>query len=160
MSNNIECVIITGPSGVGKTTLVNALLSMYKKRLMRIITHTTRKPRYNEIEGVDYNFINMTSFEEKKARGEFIEAEKVYSNWYGVSKSEIKQCSDEERLPILTLSCRGAEKFYGKKGYLVIFIAPESHEVLKKKTVQKKNRKYVSVKNKIRTMSCRIRDAE
>ena len=131
--NKISCLIVTGPSGVGKTTLVDKLLSRYGNSLVRVITCTTRPPRENEVDGVHYKFLTTDEFKERKENNEFLETENVYGHWYGVFYEDIKRCQKTKKLPILTLSCLGAQKFYNKEGYLVIFIAPKSYNILEQR---------------------------
>ena len=74
--------VVSAPSGAGKTTLVTELISRYPGKLERVVTYTTRQPRYNEIDGVDYYFISVKEFEEKIAQGFFIEWSTAYGTYY------------------------------------------------------------------------------
>ena len=77
-------VILSSPSGAGKTTLVKKIA--YRKNFKISISHTTRKPRINEIDGVDYFFINNSKFKKLISSGKFLEYARVFKNLYGSSK--------------------------------------------------------------------------
>ncbi len=76
-------LVISGPAGVGKTTICNQLLKDFKNILSRVVTSTTRIPRSEEIDGVDYHFLKEKSFVEKLNNGEFLEHEIIeyYHRW-------------------------------------------------------------------------------
>ena len=81
-------VILSSPSGVGKTTLTKKIQQKYEN--FRIsVSHTTRPPRSNEVEGVDYYFISHKKFEEMIKRNEFYEYARIFDNYYGTLKSNV-----------------------------------------------------------------------
>ena len=78
-------VVLSSPSGAGKTTLTKKIQQKYSS--FRIsVSHTTRKPRSNEVDGVDYNFVSEKKFPELISAGEFYEYAKIFGNYYGTSK--------------------------------------------------------------------------
>ena len=83
-------VILSSPSGVGKTTLTKKLQQKYQN-LKISISHTTRPPRSNEIDGVDYNFVSKEQFEELIKKKEFYEYAKIFENYYGTLKTSVDQ---------------------------------------------------------------------
>ena len=80
-------VILSSPSGAGKTTLVKLLAK--KKKFKISISHTTRKPRSNEINGEDYFFVSNSKFEKLIKDSEFLEFAKVFNNFYGTTKKPV-----------------------------------------------------------------------
>ena len=78
-------IILSSPSGVGKTTITKKLQQKYKN-LKISVSHTTRAPRSNEIDGVDYNFVSKKKFEELISKNEFYEYAKIFENYYGTLK--------------------------------------------------------------------------
>ena len=82
-------IIISSPSGAGKSTITRAILKKIKKSHLSI-SFTTRKPRSNERDGVDYFFVSKEKFINLKKRKKFLEFAKVYENYYGTLKSEVK----------------------------------------------------------------------
>ena len=82
-------LVISGPAGVGKTTICNQLLKDFKNTLSRVVTSTTRIPRSEEIDGVDYHFLKEKSFVEKLNNGEFLEHEIIHGNYYGTQKESV-----------------------------------------------------------------------
>ena len=81
-------VILSSPSGVGKTTLTKKIQQKYQNFKISV-SHTTRKPRPNEVEGVDYFFISNENFKKKIANDEFYEHAKIFDNFYGTSKNSV-----------------------------------------------------------------------
>ena len=86
-SNNIM-VILSSPSGAGKTTISKKIQQKYQNFKISV-SHTTRKPRPNEVEGIDYYFINENDFENKIKNNKFYEYAKIFGNYYGTSKDSV-----------------------------------------------------------------------
>lgn len=101
-------VVITGPSGVGKSTMADLLMQRYPKTFTHCITHTTRPPRVNERDGVAYHFTTRTRMEQQIARGEFIEHADVYGHLYGISRMALEKAA-ETGTPLLVLDVQGAD---------------------------------------------------
>ena len=124
-------VILSSPSGAGKTTLVK-LLSRDKK--FHISTsHTTRKPRSNEIEDKDYYFVNLEKFENLIKNEEFLEYAKVFSHFYGTTRTPVIEKLEKGENVIFDIDWQGADQIKNKKlNYKLItfFILPPSKEVL------------------------------
>ncbi len=101
-------IVCSGPSGVGKGTLINRLLTTFPHVFGFSVSHTTRAPRNGEIDGVHYNFVSKADFEAAVERGEFVEYAKVHTNYYGTSfqaieKVPITRSSLDFRLSFLTV---------------------------------------------------------
>ena len=122
--------MITAPSGAGKSSLVKALLE-HDSEIELSISHTTRDPRPGEVNGREYHFISVNEFEERKARGEFLESALVHGNYYGTSRVWIEQRMAAGKDVLLEIDWQGArqvrERFAGTVG---IFILPPSIEAL------------------------------
>ena len=124
-------VILSSPSGAGKTTLVK-LLSKDKKFHISI-SHTTRKPRPNEVEGKDYHFINDDEFKRLIKNDEFLEYAKVFKNYYGTTRSPVIQKLEKECNVIFDIDWQGADQIKNKKldyKLITFFILPPSKKVL------------------------------
>ena len=124
-------IILSSPSGAGKTTLVK-LLS--KKRNYYIsVSHTTRTPRSNEKDGVDYFFIDKRKFQTLIYQNEFLEFAKVFNNYYGTSKKNIINKLKEGKNVVFDIDWQGTEQIIQKKldfKVVTIFILPPSKKVL------------------------------
>lgn len=139
MSSN-KVIIFSAPSGSGKTTLVKHCLSRLPQ-LEFSITATTRKPRSNEEDGVDYYFLSPEEFNTYIAEDKFLEYEEVYTNlFYGTLKSEVERIWNKGKTVIFDVDVRGGEhlKQIFKDKALSVFIAPPSIEVLEKRLHQRK----------------------
>ena len=124
-------VILSSPSGAGKTTLVKLLSE--KKNFFISVSHTTRTPRSNEINGIDYFFINKISFQKLIDENEFLEFAKVFDNYYGTSKKTIIKKLNEGKNVIFDIDWQGTEQIIKKKldfKLVTIFILPPSKKVL------------------------------
>lgn len=84
-------VIISGPSGVGKGTIIEKLLKTFPNTFGFSVSHTTRGPRPGEVDGTHYHFVSKPDFEEAVERGEFVEYAKVHTNYYGTSFQAIER---------------------------------------------------------------------
>jgi guanylate kinase len=103
-----KLILITAPSGAGKTSIVNYLLKKFPQ-LAFSVSASTRKPRGNEKNGVDYYFISEEEFKEKIHHKEFLEWEMVYEGkYYGTLKSEIERIWSENKVPVLDIDVQGA----------------------------------------------------
>ena len=124
-------VILSSPSGAGKTTLVN-LLSQ-KNNFFISTSHTTRKPRPNEIEGKDYYFVNDNEFRRLIKNDEFLEYAKVFKNYYGTSRSPVIQNLEKKYNVIFDIDWQGADQIRNKRldyKLITFFILPPSKKVL------------------------------
>ncbi|MCP8352345.1 guanylate kinase [Candidatus Synchoanobacter obligatus] len=123
--------VMTGPSGVGKSVLVNRLIE--SGLVKRCITCTTRQMRSGETPGVDYHFYSEAVFSDKVSKGEFLEVNQHYENWYGVRHQDIDAMLDQHNV-VLLLNWEGALKI--KADYpnaMTIFLEPPSLQILEKR---------------------------
>ena len=133
MSSNKDGIILvlSSPSGAGKTTLVK-LLS--KSRNFHIsISHTTRKPRINEIRNKDYHFVDNNEFENLIKKGEFLEYAKVFNHFYGSTKTPVINNLKNGKNVIFDIDWQGAEQIKNKKleyKLITFFVLPPSKKVL------------------------------
>ena len=130
----MECfpIIISAPSGGGKTSIVDCLLK--DGVLSRVVTATTRAPRKGEKNGKDYHFWSEKQFENAVKKDEMAEWAKVHVNYYGIPKSSLDKLIKRGKHPVLVIDVQGAKtvkKIY--KNAVSIFITPPSFAELKKR---------------------------
>jgi guanylate kinase len=135
MASYNKLIVITAPSGAGKTSITRHLLKTFPD-LAFSISATTRPPRSYETHGVDYYFISLDDFKQKIQQNEFAEWEMVYEgNYYGTLKSELKRIWNNRQVPLLDIDVKGAIHVQQQypKSLLTIFIEPPSIVELKKR---------------------------
>ena len=125
-------VIISGPSGVGKDTIIDALRRRHRASDYHfVVTCTTRAPRAREVDGVSYHFLDRRTFLEMRDRGEFVEANEVHGNWYGTPRREVVESLAKGRDVILKIDVQGAQVVKERVAdALLIFVVPPSLEAL------------------------------
>ena len=141
-----KVIILTAPSGAGKTSIAAYLLKQMPQ-LSFSVSATTRAPRGNEKDGVEYHFISLEKFEEHIAQNDFLEYEMVYEGvYYGTLKSELTRIWNLGKMPVLDIDVKGAIKIQKQleENCLSIFIMPPSIEVLKQRL---ENRKTETAEN-------------
>jgi guanylate kinase len=130
--NGAMLVIISGPSGVGKDTIIDALKRRsHDSDYHYVVTCTTRAMRPGEVNGVDYHFLDRDTFAAQRTAGEFLEANEVHGNWYGTPRRQVREALGAGRDVILKIDVQGAQVVKGKvPGALLIFLIPPSLEDL------------------------------
>ncbi len=124
-------VILSSPSGAGKTTLVKLLSK--RNNFYISISHTTRKPRPTEADGKDYFFVTDQEFKRLIKNQEFLEYAKVFDNYYGTSRTPVIQNLEKNQNVIFDIDWQGADQIKNKKmdyKLITFFILPPSKEVL------------------------------
>jgi guanylate kinase len=122
--------IVAAPSGCGKTSLVESLIND-AKNLRVSISHTTRNPRIDEVNGANYHFVSVSEFQKMVSKDAFIEHAKVFENFYGTSKKLINDNLDNNIDVILEIDWQGARQVkQSLPSAISIFILPPSKEAL------------------------------
>lgn len=129
-----KLIVLSSPSGGGKSTLANYLMTLYPE-IRFSVSCTTRKIREGEVHGKDYFFLSKEEFEEKVANGEFAEYEQIFGNYYGTLKSEIKKHINSGNSILFDVDVKGAVSL--RRNFpddtLLIFIYPPSFEELQRR---------------------------
>ncbi|MCH7476642.1 MAG: guanylate kinase [SAR324 cluster bacterium] len=125
--------VFSGPSGVGKTTIIAAVLRKIPD-LRLSVSLTTRQSRPGEVDGKHYHFVDRKTFDEKIAAGEFLEWAKVYAEHYGTTTAQIKTILEEGHHALLDVDTQGAMNIKKScSGPVLVFIEPPSLEELEKR---------------------------
>lgn len=136
MENQHTVFILSGPSGVGKTTVWDEIRSQHTDRVEKIVTTTTRAPRPGEIHGTHYYFLSKTEFEGKILSGEMIEYALVHGNYYGSSSDELERIVSHGKSPVYIVDPQGMAHLKPelmRRSYRVatVFLLPPSIDELK-----------------------------
>jgi len=130
-SNDGIMVILSSPSGAGKTTLVNLLSKNNNFEIS--ISHTTRKPRPNETSGKDYYFVSDQEFKRLVKNEEFLEYAKVFNNYYGTTRTPVIDNLNKGKNVLFDIDWQGADQIKNKNldfKLITFFILPPSKEIL------------------------------
>ncbi|KAL2164832.1 hypothetical protein VTH06DRAFT_128 [Thermothelomyces fergusii] len=127
-------LVISGPSGVGKGTLYNLLFQRHPDTFTLSVSHTTRRPRPGEQDGVHYHFVTKEQFLELKAQNGFLENAQFGDNFYGTSKATIEEQTAKGRTVVLDIELEGVKQIRAS-GFPAryVFIAPPSEEELERR---------------------------
>ncbi|KAG6971357.1 hypothetical protein JG688_00004460 [Phytophthora aleatoria] len=131
---DLEPIVIAGPSGVGKGTLINLLLEKFPNTFGFSVSHTTRGPREGEVDGVAYHFTDKDKVLKEIEAGLFLEHAEVHGNVYGTSKRAVQDVQEKGKICILDIDIQGVQQV--KKAGIrtkYLFIAPPSMEELEKR---------------------------
>jgi len=133
MSDKSRLLLVSGPSGVGKRTVLQRVFAESGLPLMRSISVTTRKPRPDEVDGEDYYFISPAEFESKRLAGEFLECFEVFGagTWYGTLQKTVEDGLAANQWVVLEIDVKGAKKvklLFPEA--ITFFIAPKDIDVL------------------------------
>lgn len=146
-----KLIVVSAPSGAGKTTIVKHLLEIHDDFAFSV-SATTRPKRNNEIEGKDYYFISLETFKELIAKNAFVEWEEVYDNqFYGTLKSEIERIWALDKYIIFDIDVKGAlniKKIYGDQ-VMCIFVKPPNWDILLKRLRDRKTEDLASLEKRI-----------
>lgn len=129
-------IVIHGPSGVGKDTIIDRLRE--RTRIHRATSTTSRPPRHYEEEGVHYHFVSDREFERKIAAGDFIEHARVYDQWKGVERREVEDWLIRGEDVIIRTDVQGARTWREKlEGAIFVFLIAEDREALRQRLVSR-----------------------
>jgi guanylate kinase len=152
-TSGLPCLVLAGPSGVGKGTLIKLLQDRHPGVFGFSVSHATRQPRAGEVDGVHYNFVTVAQFEELIAQGGFfLEYAKVHGNYYGSSFGSIEKVASKGQLCVLDIDCQGARsaRKAGIKGTYV-FISPPSLEELERRLRTRGTETEESIQRRMQT---------
>ncbi len=157
-----KAVIISAPSGAGKTTIVRHLLNIPSFRLSFSVSACTRPMRGGEVDGRDYHFMTVARFKDLIDENAFVEWEEVYkNNYYGTLKSEVEGIWDLNRHVLFDVDVMGGlnlkSKFAGQA--LAVFIKPPSIEVLKQRLESRGTESEDKIRNRINKASLEMKYA-
>lgn len=136
--NKGKLIVISGPSGVGKSTLLRRLFQEYPQKMSFSVSYTSRNPRNGEEHGKDYYFTDVQTFKNKIESNDFLEWACVHDNYYGTGKAEVEAILQSGRHCILDIDVQGADSVRNAGiAATFLFISPENIDVLKERLVKR-----------------------
>ncbi len=142
--------VLSGPSGVGKGTILDRLMDDYNG-INYSISVTTRKPRKDEKDGIDYFFVSIEKFQEMKKENQFLETACVHGNYYGTPQKYVEQCLSKGEDIILEIDIQGAKQIKEKfKDAVYIFLLPPNNKELKNRLEKRNSETEESLKRRLK----------
>ena len=137
-SNGSIMLILSSPSGAGKTTLTKKIQQKYQNFKISV-SHTTRKPRSNEVEGVDYFFVSHEEFEKKIYNNEFYECAKIFDNFYGTTKNSVNELLRNNNNILFDIDWQGTQQLskFKELKLIKIFLLPPDKQELENRLIQR-----------------------
>ena len=142
-------LIISGPSGVGKSSICQILLKE-RPRLQNCISTTTRTIRYNEKQGIHYNFISRESFIHKLENNEFIEHQQIFDNHYGILKSDLLRIQQNGKIGVFEIDIEGAKIIKKQFNGHCVFVVPKYIGQIKQRLIDRNTESRNSLQSRIR----------
>ena len=141
-------VILSSPSGVGKTTLTKKIQQKYQSFKISV-SHTTRLPRSNEVDGVDYHFISKEKFEKLIQEKKFYEYAKIFENYYGTLKDSVDKTIKKNDI-LFDIDWQGTKQLskFKNLNLIKIFLIPESKEELKNRLIKRNQNTESEIKKR------------
>jgi guanylate kinase len=131
-------LVLSAPSGAGKTTLAHRLLREQPGTIFSV-SYTTRRPRGKEQDGTDYHFVDVATFQEKIERGEFVEWAEVHGHFYGSSQSVVEEARARQGIAVFDIDVQGGQAIKRKHSEAVlVFVLPPSLEELERRLRDRK----------------------
>ena len=150
-------VVLSSPSGAGKTTITKKIQQKFSSFKISV-SHTTRKPRPNEIDGIDYKFIDIKSFKKKISENFFYEYAKIFDNYYGTSKLEVDNLIKNNDV-IFDIDWQGNQQlsFFKELNLIKIFITTKSKKELKDRLNSRNQDSRVEVEKRLKSFDLDIK---
>lgn len=127
-----DLLVVVGPSGVGKSTLIGKLIAEFPDAFGYSVSHTTRGARAGEVDGESYHFVSTEQFKSLVQEGQFLEHAVVHDTWYGTSEASVHKVLDQDRVCFMDLDIVGAQNLrkHPNLRSLIVFVVPPSFDIL------------------------------
>ena len=137
-SNGSIMVILSSPSGAGKTTLTKKIQQKYQNFKISV-SHTTRKPRSNELEGIDYFFVSHDEFQKNISGNKFYEYAKIFDNFYGTLKDSVNSLLKKNNDILFDIDWQGTQQLdrFKELNLIKLFLVPPDKKELEKRLIQR-----------------------
>lgn len=160
-------IIISGPAGAGKTTLCDRLMEEFQN-IERVVTTTTREPREDEVDGIDYHFLGVIEFEAKATYGDFYEWARVHARYYGSERRAVLEPLKQGKDLLLNIDVQGAAAYreaakkdpFLAERLVTIFIKPQSLEQMHKRLIHRAAETPEDIARRMKSAEKEVAEAE
>ena len=154
---NKVMVVLSSPSGAGKTTITKKIQQKYRSFKISV-SHTTRKPRPNEVDGVDYNFISQEEFKKLIKEDKFYEHAKIFDNYYGTLKTSVDELFKKNDI-IFDIDWQGTQQLskFKNLNLIKIYLIPPDKDELKKRLISRNQDSPEEVERRFKGFSIDIK---
>jgi len=152
--------VVVGPSGIGKGTLLKRLKEQYPGSFSVAVSHTTRKPRSGEVDGVTYNFVDCEMFHNMIANNEFIEHAQFGSNFYGTSLEAVENVSKSGKICLLEIDLQGAKSVRElglEAKFIFITTSGDTLSILKERLFERGSETVEQIEERLETAKCELK---
>lgn len=151
-SQNLVMLVLSSPSGAGKTTLTKKIQQKYKNFKISV-SHTTRKARPNEINGIDYHFVSKDKFNDMLKNDEFYEHAEIFDNFYGTSKKSVEELIKKKNDILFDIDWQGTQQLskFKELNLTKIFILPPSKNELKKRLYERDQDRNTTIEKRLKS---------
>ena len=151
-SQNLVMLVLSSPSGAGKTTLTKKIQQKYKNFKISV-SHTTRKARPNEINGIDYHFVSKDKFKDMLKNNEFYEHAEIFDNFYGTSKKSVEELIKKKNDILFDIDWQGTQQLskFKELNLTKIFILPPSKNELKKRLYERDQDRNTTIEKRLKS---------
>ena len=161
-------LVISGPAGVGKTTICERLLKEFGGQLSRVVTTTTRRPRSGEVNGKDYHFTKIDDFKNLARENAFLEYEMIHGNYYGTSQKAVFEKIGTSKNILINIDVRGAQslrkemnaQFSSDIKVVSIFLKPSNLDVLKERLLKRGSDSKRNIDKRLETAKAELEFAK
>lgn len=136
LNKPLNAIVVCGPSGVGKGTLLGRLFREYPNSFAYSVSHTTRQPRAGEVNGREYHFVDRSDIIKMRDNNEFLELCDVHGNFYGTSVAAVQDVQKQGKICVIEIDVKGAQKLYNRSddalNCVYLFITAPKEELRKR----------------------------
>lgn len=159
LGNNYQPLVIFGPSGVGKQTIMDLIIKDFPNDFAFSVSHTTRSPRKGEVDGVNYHYTTLEKMKKEVEEGKFIESAMLYGNMYGTSVASLQKIANQGKVCFLEIDVQGIEQVRQHKQFSANYVGifPPAETVLESRLRSRGSETEESLTHRLNTAKLELK---